>query len=171
MAKLNVIVPRDSVRPISVLISGEIEGLPLSQAIKSTTAVILLKFGRLSSVDVHLADGSKSTHVWGEWDLIVEFGNWAVEKAGSQRCDAESTDSAIEAVLQTLEGQNVTRFSILDSGQLKVALEDGDVFTISASGLSGSLSQWMLFRQKRWSLALENSGQLVLEVEKELVEW
>jgi hypothetical protein len=150
------------VPPIVSIIAAELMDCQVTRAIRSVAAVLMIKFGDISSVDAVLPNKKKLKHEHGEWDLLVEFADWSLINGSNSICNAESSHAIIDANLEKMIGQSVTHVLMTATGYCDITFTDGALLRVNPSRLHGAMSQWCLFRQSRWSLCLENTGEFVL---------
>ncbi len=158
MGRASYSVDEGCISVLSAVVRSEIVGKPLSFAQRSAATAIVLKFGTTR----RLTDQSGGDREVGYWDLIVEFGRWQIA-FGDRTISDESELHEIDDALDHLVGGEVEEFLLTPEGDLSLALANRVRLSVVPSGRHGQLSEWVLFRDMYWSLALEACKGFVLE--------
>jgi hypothetical protein len=96
----------------------------------------------------------------------VEAGRWRLS-VGDTWIDENSEIETIDEILTAILGSRLGDFSITSSGALTVSISNNSRLSIQPAARADQLSEWILFRRERWSLAFE-SGAALLDVQRHI---
>jgi len=143
---------------IGSILEQEFRNLPISDCFRSSSSMIVLKFGALRQVSTSFSHAAERRH--GDWDIIIELADWTLSRSGGRIASCESRYPEIDSVLEGLMGEIVRDLYLSEHFDLKIIFSSGLQLEIVPSSTKGRLSQWVIFRRELWSVELRTRDDL-----------
>lgn len=144
-----------------VAVFAEVRTLRIADARRTVGSAILIKMGR-TWTEPRLGPSDRTDPlVRGEWELLVEEGNWHLSGATSVAWNHEY--STIEKGVSRLVGCLVidVRFT---RGALILTFSNRSVLRVSKFATSGVSDVWVLHRSLIWALSHDSRDRFSLEL-------